>query len=214
MLFVIDKSLADALEEPIGSSGDAINAVELIAHAYRMGNHLVFAERGTLSVLKECASLSDLNRQIYAHMYNRFPQTGSYRKAFFRRVEVVAGEGILERYEAEECKVIRISADYASNLSLVNETVFLAENQDNIKLYNTIAKVYLVWSDLGRIHIRNEPRGGGGHTTAVEYQAIQNRKERLCLCISDSDRKTPDANMKNTAKALKRIPQARMGENR
>ncbi len=205
MLFVIDKSIANALENGSKSQDDVVLAVQSIADAYRKGYHLIFAERKTLKILKECSLLSDTTRRLYAKAHQRFPQTGEYRKKFVRRVEVIATEGTFELSEEGECKVIRLSANYISNSSIASETVFLSENQSDVSFYKKLAQAYMSWSDLGKIHIRCEPRGGGGQTTVNEYESVQNPKNRLCLCIVDSDRKIPSGSIGDTAKAVKKI---------
>jgi len=204
MLFVIDKSIANALENGSKSQDDVVVAVESIATAHRRGYHLICAERKTLNTLKECPLLSEVTRHIYARAHQRFPQTGEYRKKFVRRVEIIASEGTFELSEEGECKVIRLSANYISNSSIASETIFLSENQSDISFYKKLAQAYMSWSGLGKIYIRCEPRGGGGQTTATEYESIQNRKNRLCLCIADSDRGTPCANIGGTAREVER----------
>ncbi len=153
MLFVIDKSIANALENGTKSNDDVVVAAESIALAHRRGYHLIFAERKTLNTLKECYLLSEVTRHVYARAYQRFPQTGEYRKKFVRRVDVVATESTFELNVEGKCKVIRLSANYISNSSIADETVFLSENQRDIRFYKKLAQAYIFWSGLGKIKL-------------------------------------------------------------
>lgn len=205
MLFVIDSSIGKMLENESKPNDDVISAIEHIARARREGKHLVFAERKTMNALRKCSLLSDLARRVYNRIYQRLPQQGIYLKTLVRRVEVVAAEGVLEVVTQGQCQVIRVSASYFRDFSLVDETIFLCENIKDVAFYKKMAGAYLAESVGGRIVIRCEPRGGGGQTTADQYQSIQSRKNRFCLCILDSDKEAPNAKLGGTVKAVRKV---------
>lgn len=88
MLFVIDDSIAKALEKNSKPNDDIVDAVEHIARTRREGKHLIFAKRETMMVLKKCPLLSDMARRVYSKMYTRLPQKRIYLKTLVWRVEV------------------------------------------------------------------------------------------------------------------------------
>lgn len=204
MLFVIDESVADVLEAQGDPSEELIEALQLLASAYRRGSHLITASRSTLMILKDCPHLSRIDQSAYLKMLNDLPGTGVYSK-FIRKVIVVAQSGVLDSYMSGQCLVIRISAGHVSNHHIVFETVFLSENLTDLYLYEMIAKVYQVLARIGTITLRYDPVGGGGSTTAEQYQAYQSAKNRLCLCIADSDRKYPHARRGGTCRELEDV---------
>ena len=204
MLFVIDKSLIDALKLDNNDKADIVDALENIARARREGKHLIFASRNNLKVLKEYPLLSDTARRVFNKLYNQLPQMDVYRQHFIRRVEIVA-EDVFEIFSEGNHKVIRISAKNLRDFSFVMDSVLLAENQDDIKFYKKLTQTYLHWSGLGHIKISCESRGGGGQNTVNEFKEIIDQKNRLCLCIVDSDRKFPNSNLGSTASSVQKI---------
>ena len=87
MLFVLDKSLADNLDqEPVRT------ALEYIALARREGKHLVFSDMKTMRILATSECLPARTRQIYQKIFNRLPSKKAYRDALIRYALVVSGD--------------------------------------------------------------------------------------------------------------------------
>lgn len=205
MLFVIDSSLADALQDHSKPDDSVIDALSNIALARRQGKHLVFGDRRTLEICAESSWLSDRARRVYTHLHNNVPQMKTYADNLVRRVEVLAEDGILESSGEPERTVIRLSASYLSDFSVLDAAVLLCENQRDTAFYEQLAQVYLHWSKLGHLRLRHDPRGGGGQTTSDEYQSVRSATNRLCLCILDSDRRIPDGPLGGTPRAAQRV---------
>lgn len=206
MLFFIDDSVATFLQNNSEiETHDTLCAVEGIAHGRRMGKHLVFAGRTTLDYLRSCQSISAPARNVYAKLYQRIAQDKSYFDNLFIHVRLLPNGDTLEVTEKDGKQIIIASAKHFVDLELFSETVLLSENQGDIKLYSRLAKAYLHWSSIGRVDLQHESRGGGGHTIADEYLAIQGRRKRLCLCILDSDIEVPGLSPGDTAKKILKI---------
>lgn len=205
MLLVLDRSIGDVLASTAEPDNDIIGALENIANARREGKHLVFAERATLDVVKGSKWLSDQARRVYGRIHSDLPQLGVYRRELKCRLEVVADTGICQVEEQSGCRVMKVSATYLRDFSMVDEAVFLCENLVDTKFYRQVAKAYLFWSRLGRLVLRPDPRGGGGQNTADEYESIRERRNRLCLCVLDSDRRVPCDGIGQTARAAKHV---------
>ena len=199
MLLFLDSSLISG----IGTDPSVVDALDLIAHSRRLGNHIVFGKRDIIKFLATCNLISDTSRAVYRKLYEDLPTTSSYLSEINLLVEIVL-EDVLELIERGNSKVIRASIKYFSNLSLLTETALLSENHDDVSFYKRLATTYLQLKNLGNIYIKYEPRGGGGQTTARDFQTLQSSKQRFCLCILDSDRKAPDLDIGDTAKAVLR----------
>jgi hypothetical protein len=200
MLLVLHDSLAKALDQ-----NTVLEALEMIALARREGKHLVFAKRDVLKSLLNCAELSKRTRQVYLKLYAQLAEMQVYLQTLSRRVEVIALDtGLSSRLE-KHCKVISVPARYFSNSSLIQKTILLTENLDDATLYQTITQIYLKWKKLKKIAILFEAYAGGGSTTKKAYQRIQDQAERFCLCLLDSDKKSPNSPLGNTAKEVKKI---------
>ncbi len=200
MLLVLHDSLANALD-----LNTVLEALEMIALARREGKHLVFAKRDVLKSLLNCSALSKRTRQVYSKIYAQLAEMQVYLQTFTRRVEVIALDtGLSSRLE-KHCKVISVPARYFCDSALIQKTVLLTENLDDATLYQTITQIYLKWNKLKGIAILFEAYAGGGSTTEKAYQLIQDKQERFCLCLLDSDKKSPNSPLGNTAKDVKKI---------
>lgn len=192
MLFIIHQSIAEELKNNPTPPDYIINSVELLAHAYRRGYHLLLSDRTTLKTLLNSPHLSSAVKNIYKTLYKLLTTRLSFLRQqsnfFIRQVEVVAQQQIFTIRQDGSTKTIIISADYISQCSITEPTLFLCENSRDIQLYQTIARYHLFQQQINNLMLRYEPRGGGGNTTADEYHRIQSDKNRLCLCLTDSDR--------------------------
>ncbi len=207
MLFFIDESLANALDSENPEAKASKNAIKLIAHSYREGNHLIYAKRETLKkIINSISDREDIG--VYMKILENLPQMKRYPDLFIRYIKVVADSNVLEIEDGNgKQKIIKISASYVKML-LVSKTELLGENRTDTLLYEIIAKVYLYWHRKEfkiPIKLLCEVRGGGGSTIAIEYGAIQKARARLCLCIADSDREFPDDKYKKGGTAKKLI---------
>ena len=204
MLFELNCSLAHAIRDNAPHSEVLIEVVEKVAHSRREGKHIVFAGRETLKFFSECLELSIIARNVYRKLYGQLPQLKAYLDNIGEHVEIIATPGIMHKNGT----IIQLSANYFTNLSLVNETILLAENLGDAQFYKKIAQVYLADSKKGNIDINLEPRCGGGSTTADEYESIQDNGNRFCLCIADSDKNFPDAPEGDTLSRLREFDNA------
>ncbi len=201
MLFVLDKSLAENLGE------ESVKlALFYIALGGREGKHLIFCEDDDIvKAFAECEELDDATRAVYMKTYSKLAYRQGYYDYLVRRVRVVADTtGSLSWRIIGDKKEIRISADLINDSTLIQKTVLLCENEADCKVYEKMAKVAMIWRHAGGINISYEPRGGGGDTTADIYRTVQKGRNRLCLCIADSDRKYPAGPLGKTAKKLRK----------
>jgi hypothetical protein len=98
-------------------------------------------------------------------------------------------------------QIIKVAPRFFNDSELVQKTILLCENLHDAALYESIAKVYLVWNKIN-VKIVCEHRGGGGNTISSEYINIQRLKKRFCLCVVDSDKFAPGGNLGSTASLI------------
>jgi len=202
MLFVIDNSIAEALSQP-APSDNIINAIQSIADAGRKGIHLIFAKRNTLGILRVQLSLSEPARRFYDDIYDNFVTIRDFPTMFICHIEVVAQTKTLEI--DSQGRIIRLSADYISNSSITDKTIVLGENLSDVDLYKRITRVYLTQIKQNYLDLHYLPMGGGGSTTAPQYEIFQQERDRLCLAIVDNDIAAPTLKWGDTAKHIKKI---------
>ena len=78
----------------------------------------------------------------------------------------------------------------------------MCENLQDTEFYKIIAETFCKWKRLN-IKPKFEPSLGGGNTISTVYENIQNKKKRLCLCIVDSDKLSPNSSLGSTARNIK-----------
>ncbi|PDW04710.1 hypothetical protein [Candidatus Viridilinea mediisalina] len=202
MLIVLDPSLIDLIRSSPAIHLDAVSALENIAQARRAGKNLVFADHDTLAFLKSYQEISAPARDVFANLYRRRPQSKSLLDGMAWHVRVVAGVDEL-RIIRDGNNIISVSFQYfADNPVLSSKITLLTENSLDGKVFEQIARYYLYSKSLGHVRLAYDPHGGGGQTTGDEFANIQQAKDRLCLCIVDSDRQIPNGSLGSTAKYL------------
>jgi len=190
MLFVIDDSIIQQLTRP-EIDPELIQVLDDLGRFRRDGHNLIYASRRVLKILSQNTLMSKVSVAVYKHLHQKSSQMGSMPNLFSRRIDIVDSLVNSETIEQNGRKVFRIHYKLLENILLFAKPILLAENQIDAKIYIKIADAYLRLKSLPGIKLVYVPQGGGGNTTASEYHEIQAQKERLCLCILDSDQKTP-----------------------
>jgi len=201
MLILIHNSVVDDGDENTWDE-ETVAALEYLATARREGKHSVIAERETLNKIRQCSRLSQKTRDVYTKLYNDSTQNfRSYPSVVKRYIEIV--KPCLEPQVVDNLgkKIIKVPPGFFNDSKLVQETILLCENSDDAILYETIAKVYLIWNNI-KAQIVCDRRGGGGNTISREYSNIKKAKKCFCLCIVDSDKIAPEGNLGSTASGL------------
>jgi hypothetical protein len=206
MLLYLDRSLEDCLDSSGVDREDAVEGLEKIAMGRAEGKHLVLGEASTLSALATWEDLSERYRKVYSRILGKLPTTGSIRRKLPYRVDVVGHQPTeLTLKESESQTIIQVPIRYFRDSGLVQETILLAENRRDAEVYKRMARVNIKLRRWATIPIRLETRPGGGADTAEEYRSLQEERKRLCLCIVDSDRTSPEGQLGLTALGLRRV---------
>lgn len=200
MLLILKNCLIDKIKNDI----NIVNALNLIAHSRRLGNHVVLGERKVIKHLATCEYLSEQSRSIYIKIYNQLSITREYTKNIYLSVEVFSGSKLIV-IKKGKFTIIRLPVYYFTNLSILCKTVLLLEDINDSAVYKIILNYYLNNHNLENVKIDYETRPGGGQNTHKVFSDIQKEEERFCLSILDSDRKAPNLGMGNTAKSVLKI---------
>ena len=201
MLILIDSSVVDDGEQNTWDD-ETVVALEYLATARREGKHIVMAKRETFKKIALCSRLSQKTRDVYTKLYNDSTQKfRSYPSVVKRYIEIVKPWLEPQVVDNSGKKIIKVAPGFFKDSKLVQETILLCENLEDAVLYETIAKVYLIWNNINA-QIVCDRRGGGGSTTSKEYINIQQAKKCFCLCIVDSDKIAPDGKLGGTASGL------------
>lgn len=211
MLFVLDDSIGLAMRQG-NPAENIIIAVNTMASSYRKGLHLLTAGRNTLHAIIAYTFLDSTSRNIYRHILENLPQMGGYRH-LIRRIEITAEKEILTWQNGSSQRVIRLSADYIAWSEISTMTAFLTEDVSEHRFYRKIAQKYLQTNYPSEmITLKYDPRHGGGNRISAQYQEIKEAKERLCLCVVDSDREYSDGPVGPIAQQMQAMEPNELGE--
>ncbi len=199
MLIVIHYSIKEVLLDNAPQCNEAISVLEDMANSLQRGKHIVFAFRDTIQHIIDIPTLSPRAKSVYRYVQTHLPELRTYYDSLVRRIELVSNNLAAESYVDEHCQVFRLPIRHFSDFMTFGETVLLTENLTDARFYIKLTEAFLARESLGRLPLQYEIRGGGGNTTAQNYTEIQNTRQRLCLCIVDSDKKTPTDNIGSTA---------------
>jgi hypothetical protein len=83
--------------------------------------------------------------------------------------------------------------------------LILDENLDDITVYAKITEIYQQNNQLNQINLQYLPQGGGGQEITTAFQTIFDSQDKFCLCISDSDKKSPHHNKGSVSTGLSKI---------
>ena len=205
MLFVIGDSI---LQHLYGMNNiddeEYIDFLTILAYSWKAGEHLVFASKDVLDFLSTWEPLGERVRAIYRKIRSELPQLKSYYDFFTVQIEVVSNDIAASRMSRGRVEVIRIPVQQFSNISGLQRTILLTENQQDAIFYKYIAQAYIAKRRV-RVNLHYITRGGGGSTISDEYQEIQNAQNALCICLLDSDKKSPEHRNGNTAKGVEQV---------
>lgn len=198
MLIWIDASVLGA---DLAADPDACCGVSGIFDAVYRGEHYALGERSTLRALGSNPNLSPLTKRIIATVIENLPTLGGISQRVTSRINVTHGK-------ATACKRINPSIWEIplKDLGLhgVKKAVLLTENLDDARAFEHAARQYQVYAGMpGQIAL--EKSGGGGSTTPGMFVNFTKSEQRWCLCVTDSDRLHPTANIDHTAKKCKQI---------
>jgi hypothetical protein len=203
MLLVLHSSLVESLNSS-GESDSIFAALDNIATGRREGKHLIYADPEVLKALTLCGHLQSVTRATYSRVAERTPQMKGFVNSLPCYVEVIGGEGILAERRTGSQSIIQVPIVQFSDTSLIQETVLLGEFLTDADLYAEMARTFMAMRKLNGLRVAYEPRPGGGGTTGIVYERLQNEGRRFCLCVIDSDKKCPTGSLGATARAVQR----------
>lgn len=175
--------------------------LETICLAVARGEHFLAANRATVERFVDDPNLTKLARGVFEWIKAEYAfLTGLFRQ-FTLRIKIKAdGSPPLKLARGEWSISIAHVADIG-----IRPTVLLGENSRDGDLYTEAAAHYRLDAKLSGISVRVEPRNGNGGSTSIELERINVRRHEFCLCITDSDRFSPTADLGDIGAACRAV---------
>jgi hypothetical protein len=181
---------------------EVTNMLNVISLSIRSGKHYFFADRKTLRKLSKLAGLTEISHRIFFHLYNNSSELKQVDNLTSLKVILDRTNLSYALYTESECKNIFIPIDEIVNLNCTQKTRLLCEDMTDAQFYTLITKYYLKKNNLQNIRIHPIPQGGGGQNIEKEFKSISESCSEFCLCIVDSDKKSPSTDFGDTYKSL------------
>lgn len=204
MLYEIDESCMNALET---KDLNIIAFFEQLALDRRKCKNIVVAKREIFYKLASTELLSEISRSVYNVLGNRMSERKLLLKQTPKYCRIVAGEKGKSIAHDDSHDIILLNIQEGAVKDFTSSPFMLAENEEDIEFYKLVGKYYAKTSGLGNLNINFENRNGGGSTISAVLQHIISEKNRMCLCIVDSDRKYEKDTSGDTMNKVKNVCQ-------
>lgn len=199
MLIYISDEITQSV---ISNNKTSINAINIISLGRRHGKHILLSSRNNLKILKNCNQLNNDSIAVFSHLYENYPIIASIISKLSFYVKIVNGQNHMNLFTENNTNILELSSDYFQDINIVTETVVIAENQSEIDFYEYISEYYKGINGLSLIPCNFNPMMGGGSTSHTVYSHEQEKENRFCLCLADSDKLHPKSKLGNTVKLL------------
>lgn len=187
--------LTDDLINDRKSVKDFYQFLFIIMLAYKEGKHFIsISPRNVKSLIDD----DELKKrpELYQILISYQTHCKSYNlenfEKYFNIIIKLIHNGNEYSYSTTEKKIEYRCIKYNKFLDSVTiqKTILLGENPSDAETYKIFSDYYQKQQKLNYRSLY-EARGGGGNTVVKEYEPIYNSEERFCLCILDSDKRTP-----------------------
>ncbi len=195
MIFELHESF---LEFDFSVDHDVTAGVETAALAARRGDHFVFGSRAVLQKLANDPNFSRATRGLFADVVSTFSFLAGYLKQFSRKCVIIPEDLPPQRGPVAGAWMVAAQHLARKNLS---KTVLLAESPIDAAMYEQAARHYGIdGRHPGTTVFRTDPQGGGGAAVQIEFEGIATAQAHICVCITDSDRFSPNCDPGTSAR--------------
>ena len=191
--------LEDSVTETIlkGNAGDIVALDNLLATSFN-GHHGIQVSQNTAKALLASNKLSLRSNSVLQRCLNSYAQTFHFYKSLKTRISI---HGSTNGQLIEKLDLTRWRAQLQNFYHVgLQPTVLLAENLTDSELYFYAARHFAISNNFSPELVSASCRGGGGTTIVDELQNITNTKREFVICITDSDRRSPNCGLNETSR--------------
>lgn len=190
MTFELDNSIFIYLKEQecdIDVFDDVIMAIEHLANACYEKKHMLIASYKQLKFLSEYSIFNERTKVILKNISNFSAEFYSY-KNLRRRIILKENTSSITKNQDDVQMLLEVPIRYLVESSLLNSSILLCEAINDYKIFVEIARQH---RKSNKIYIGNsiEFENGGGQNTDKVYKQRLDTRNRLCLVITDSDKR-------------------------
>lgn len=187
----------DIAEDACNAKSRALQVLDYLLMAHRLGKHLIFFPHEVVSILVN----SELNASIRRECISIGKQTSTIG-AFSHRISIKLVVTQNEYTPEENQKVIQFNPYYNNSFELYEETHLLTENLLDADFYLALVSYYKRKAKVNSVNVCFFPLQGGGDTVNLVMEKEITLGHHLCIAIVDSDMKYQGCVQGNTCKQL------------
>ena len=205
MVLQLDQSILDYANRGINEERETRVALENILNGYREGNHVVICHpQLAVNLRRRLFSNSSTQSWLLGGLAEEWPIISSHVGHLLTYASVVGDQLIPLVLRSGQVNILKLPISMFRRASLMQPTILLPENLEDSETLKMMGKVFSVRNNLAQI-LKFEAIGGGGSTTANQFELIQSQEARFCLCIADSDKRSPHDAFGNTARRIREV---------
>jgi len=205
MLFRLDDSIIAYANRGKEEERVVRVALENILGCYREGSHIVVCTPALcLAIKNRLFNNSTTQVWLLRSLAEEWPILSGHFGKIGSGVEISGDVETAQATDAGSFRLLRVPIKMFAKVGLTQPSTVLTENLDDADFLGVMARVYAAQNGLSPILKLNKV-GGGGSTTAQQFANIQSNQCQFCLCVVDSDKKSPDGGIGDTSKAVRRI---------
>ena len=203
MLFYISDELISLAE---ANDDKAIVAIDNLMSASFYGKNIIYSSRNGFKRMNKIVSLSLQSKQVINKKLSTFSTDSQIFNLVTTYVNVTNAEDQIIK-ESNDKIVIKIPYVFIANDdAFCSKPILIGENLNDTDFYKYISRYFAYKMDIKcALAPSCESINGGGNTTHSSYKRYAQADNRICLCITDSDKKHISHNVDETAKKVQEV---------
>ena len=200
--------LSDCIIEKIdraGLSNDEQWSLNVIADCVRRGYHLVSGNRPVFDKLAALDGMDAKVSEIFRSLGNRSAQFRNIFQSMSVYVNVCINEGDYSFEEVDGVTRINVPLGLFAIREYAQPSILLMEHYNDMRIYSGVLDWYRSKYFGGGFSYNFERCNGNGGNTCHVFENLQSNNRRLTLCVTDSDKWSPDDGLGGTAKDVNDI---------
>lgn len=172
-----------------------IAAVENVLKAGFEGKHFVMGDYEVLEILRKNDELSFEAKALANRLYNNYPTTPMPEEITFC-IELVIANPCPKR-TVNNRNIIQMPISYFSDSSRSQSSILLGEFENDCSFFEYLLVWYKYLHGI-RIPTDFDKQSGGGSSTSQMIEKYVGERNRITICIVDTDKKYPEHRPTNT----------------
>ncbi|KIQ17234.1 hypothetical protein RT99_19040 [Flavobacterium sp. MEB061] len=202
MILFIDDSLVDSIATELNFN---IFFQKLMV-SYTEGKHIIIISPLNVKKILTTKVLDSYSEIVLNHYSSHNKASLEVLDLFDKIIRIIPNSEKETIYSDMRSKkqFNNINIDRFIDTANFQKTILLGENGNDIQVYAMMAEYHKKVTRKDSFVLSYKSQTGGGSTTVNEYKTIFSTGEEFCLCLLDSDKRTPTKAIGDTAKNVEK----------